>query len=306
MSKVWEKTVQAVSAPQVPQLYRLWRVALLCVLAALGSAISNPALAQTARGVVVDDSTKRPLEGAIVTLLTAKGQDAGKPPVRTDTLGRFTLHAGEMGKYQLSVARIGYQPLKSQTISFSFGGAVVNLTLNMTAAPTKLGTVVVTGTGRLTNTELMSAEGFDLRKSKGEGKFLDSVELARYQRTPAAWLLEENKVRYGLEFTTGPNGFDVIRMIRGGGFCTPEVWIDGFESRSASAVARLSSLGADEIYGIEVYSGFQLPAPSLAGEIGSLGYNLRPSQRCGAVAVWTKGYAAEMKAKADKKKPPQI
>jgi hypothetical protein len=285
-------------------LMRLWFTVLgsaLLLLVLLGAA---PVHAQTLRGVVVDDSTKRPLQGATVTLLNNRGVDLKKPPVRTDTLGRFTIHAGEMGRYQVRVQRIGYQPLTSQNINFSFGGQVHNVTLNMSPTATKLGTVIITGTTRLTNTELMSAVGFDLRKSKGEGKFLDSAGLAEYGKQPAAWLLESNKVLYGLEFTMGANGFEVIRMLRGSAFCTPEVWIDGFQANPNTVVGRLSGLGADQIYGVEVYNGLQLPPPSLGGEIGSLGANLRPAQRCGALAVWSKAYAAEMKAKADAKKPP--
>ncbi len=282
----------------------VWMLALVTAIVLMLSLTVASVGAQTLRGVVLDDSTKRPLDGAIVQLLNTKGVDLKKPPVRTDSLGRFIIHAGEMGRYQVKVTRIGYQPLVSQNINFSFGGMVHNVTLNMTSVPTRLGKVVVTGTTRLNNLELMSAVGFDLRKSKGDGKFLDSTGLAEYGRLPVASVLENNKILYGLEFVTAANGFEVIRMIRGAAFCTPEIWIDGFEANPMSVVGRLNSIGSDELYGAEFYNGLQLPPPSLGGEIGGSGTSLRPAQRCGAMAVWTKAYAAEMKAKADKAKPP--
>jgi hypothetical protein len=277
-------------------------------VALLLCAASNTLAAQTVRGVVVDDSSKAPLRDAVVTLLNTRGAEIGKPPVRSDSLGRFTLHAGDMGRYRVRVTRIGYQPLTSENLVFSFGGHVQNLTLAITSAPAKLGTVVVTGTTRLTNNELMSHVGYDLRKSKGEGKFIDSAELARYGREPAAWVLENNRGLYGIEFVAGGGGADVIRMMRGRGFCAPEIWIDGFQTTRNTEVLRLSGIGADQVYGIEVYSGFQLPPPSLGAWIGGDQQGTRPSQRCGALAVWTKAYVKDMQARIDaanaKKVPP--
>jgi hypothetical protein len=306
--------VQSKSAVNTHRLRNI--VAVSCIMSAAACiATSSVASAQSIRGVVVDDSTKRPLESAVVTLLNNRGVDLGKPPVRTDSLGRFMLHAGELGRYQVRVTRIGYQPLTSSNISLSFGGQVANVTLNMAVAPTRLGRVVVTGTTRLTNADLMTHVGFDLRRAKGEGKFLDSANMTTYGRAPASEMLIDNKVLFGLEFVADASGFEVLRMLRGSGFCVPEVWVDGFEVNPNSVVGRLGGVGSDQIYGIEVYNGLQLPPPSIGGEIGATsaltsgrarGGNtqLRQNQLCGAVAIWTKAYAKEVQAKADAKKLP--
>jgi hypothetical protein len=294
----------------------LCRTAAVLVAAAIGvSTFVTAGAAQSIRGTVVDDSTRKPLESAVVTLLNNRGVELGKPPVRTDSLGRFILHAGELGRYQVRVTRIGYQPLTSGNIALSFGGSIANVVLNMTVAPTRLGRVVVTSSSRLTNAELMTHVGFDLRRSKGEGKFLDSSQMTTYGRAPASEMLIDNKVLFGLEFVADPSGFDVMRMLRGSGFCVPEVWIDGFEVNPNSVIGRLAGLGTDEIYGIEAYNGLQLPPPSIGGEIGATsslnvgrarGGNtqLRQNQLCGAVAIWTKAYAREMQAKIHGKTPP--
>jgi hypothetical protein len=295
----------------------LWRaqstIAALVLLLSSTAALS----AQTIRGVVVDDSTKLPLESAVITILNTRGAELGKPSARSDSLGRFTVHAGELGRYQVRVTRIGYQPLTSQNISFNFSAQVAVVTLNMTAAPASLGRVVVTGTTRLTNVELMSHVGFELRRSKGDGKFLDTNALATYGRQPAYGLLEDNRALFGLEFVSAAGGVETMRMLRGSGFCVPEVWIDGFEANPNTALLRLAGLGSDEIYGVEVYNGLQLPPPSIGGEIGAPsslnvgrargGNNqLRQNQLCGAVAIWTKAFAKEMQAKADAKIPPPL
>ena len=61
---------------------------------------------------------------------------------------------------------------------------MVDIELRMTPTTTKLGTVVVTATRRLTRDELMSHIGYELRRAKGQGKFIDSVELFDYKKAP--------------------------------------------------------------------------------------------------------------------------
>jgi hypothetical protein len=274
--------------------------------------LAGNASAQTVRGIVVDDSTKQPLADVTIVLLTTRGENAGKPPVRTDSAGRFLLHAGVIGRYQVRATRIGYQPLTSQNLNLAFGGHIADVTLRMTVAASRLGAVVVNGTARYTNSDLMSHVGFDLRMSKGQGKFMTSDILASLKTQTAAWVLEDNKVLFGIEIVADGNGNDSLRMLRGSQFCVPEVWIDGWEANPTNAMARLMGLGADEIYGIESYSGLQLPPPSIGGEIGapsimgsgrgrSASNTMRQNQSCGAIAVWTKAFAREQEAK---KKPP--
>jgi hypothetical protein len=288
----------------------------------------SPLMAQTVRGVVVDDSSKAPLDGALITLLNTRGAEAGKPAVRSDSLGRFIIHAGDMGRYRLRVTRIGYSALTSDDIELTFGGRIVEVTLGLTAAAARLGTVVVTSTRSLTRNELMSYVGFDLRRSKGSGKFLDSTELARVGRQLVGMLIMEDlRTHFGLEVVENRGVAPILGMlIPGLLLCLPEVWIDGFEVVPQRAFDRLNGFGAHEIYGVEVYGPRQLPSASIGGLIGSTdsyrsqtvypsallgrgsGGGVSSSNRlnhpCGAVAVWTKAYAREVKAKAEAKKPP--
>jgi hypothetical protein len=293
--------------------WRSWPFLTITLALAVASA---PANAQSVRGQVIDKATSRPLDNAIITLLTSRGADLDKPPVRSDLQGRFTIHAGDMGTYKVRATRIGYAPLVSPEIRLAVGGQVANLTLNMDPDTTKLSTVAVIGTARLNTYELMSHVGFELRMSKGTGKFLDTAELSRYKRTAIAHVLGDAKLAYGLDVVRGPFGLDQIVMTSGLMVCDPEFWIDGFQAGSA----RLEAIGADELYGVEVYNSATMPSASIGAWIGSVsptssrrpnpnyGRRLtsgRTSTRpCGAIVVWTKRFAKEMTDKANAVKPP--
>jgi hypothetical protein len=259
---------------------------------------------QTVRGVVVDDSSKAPLSGAVVTLLKGTTPVPGRPPARTDSLGRFTLHVGELGKYSVRIARIGYQQLTSPEVNFAFGGQVHTVTLGVSAVPARLGSVIVTGTTRYTNSELMTHVGFDLRRSRGVGKFADSLDMVEFKRQPVSFLLDNNRARFGLVLKRAADGTESIKMLRGAGECSPEVWVDGFQVpdwKGMGTAPRLWGVSADQVVGIEIYTGPQLPPISIAGEIGWDGSTARPGSRCGAIAVWTKGWAKKVQAEAEAK-----
>ena len=275
----------------------------LCLALALFICAAKVAAAQTMRGVIVDDLSKVPLPGAVITLLGARGEDVRNPSVRSDSLGRFTLHSGDIGRYRVRVTRIGYQPVTSATISFSYSGQVHEVTMGMSVVATRLGSIVVTGTTRLNNYELLSHVGFDLRRSKGNGKFYDSLHLAQFKRYPTTSVLEDTP---GLNLSIAPDpryGQPVLWMLRGGitkegiGKCRPVVYIDGFVPVEGSAGMRLEGLGADMIHGIEVYGHWQLPSASLAGEMGET--SARVKDKCGLVAVWTKTFVRDQIEKAE-------
>jgi hypothetical protein len=161
--------------------------------------------AQTIRGVVLDDSTRMPVEGATVTLLNLRGTPASRPPSRSDSAGRFSVYAAEAGRYRLRVVRIGYQPLTSGEIELGSAAVVVDVSLRIAAHATKLGTVVVTATSRLSRDELMSHVGYELRRAKGNGKFIDSIELHDLMRHTIGYHFEDARLRFGIELSATHN-----------------------------------------------------------------------------------------------------
>src|SRR5688500_12565250 len=69
--------------------------------------------AQTIRGIVVEDSTDRPIDEAVLSLIGADGM-AIEPSVRSAVTGAFTLHAPRFGTFRVRAVRIGYQPVTTE------------------------------------------------------------------------------------------------------------------------------------------------------------------------------------------------
>ena len=280
--------------------------------------------AQTLRGNVVEDVTRNPLDNALITLLDSRGREMGQVRTRTDSSGRFIVHGPAPGRYSLRVTRIGYSPLTSDPIDL-FGGDVANVTLAMSSVPQRLGSVTVSAKGRIGTYELMSAVGFDLRRSRAVGRFLDSTALAEFKKSPAQQFLVDHG-GLGIQYLnvdaavagmgrrqasaernrTNPdslvmvNGLTPDRRIR---TCAPEVWIDGFLTINQG---RLMGLAANQIHGVEVYSHRELPPPSIGAELGALQAIKRAERaagvrervyddpECGVIVIWTKSFIAEM------------
>ena len=279
-----------------------------------------PARAQTVRGVIVDDSTKLPVIGAVVTLLDPSGK-AVNEGTRSDSGGRFIIHAARPGTFRVRAARIGYQPLTSDAVRLTIGQLAV-VRLRMTTLAQQLIPVRIVERRPMTAAELMSTTGFDLRQSKGLGTFLGGERLAAMghdglkeifasQLQPTVYIRPDSVLG------------DVIRMRKGLGECAPEIYLDGrllatapepvvewdtsglmtaldsirFRMRvegedqriAASqgyALSVLSNLRAIDLHGIEAYRSNQLPPASLGGWFGLTKTAIRT---CGTVAVWTKG-----------------
>jgi hypothetical protein len=276
--------------------------------------------AQTVRGVVVDDSTKLPVEGVAVMLLDAAGKDVARG-ARSDSTGSFIIHAAHPGSYRVRAVRIGYQPLTSESVRLGVGQLVV-MRLRMATLAQQLVPVRIVERRSLTAAELMSATGFDLRESKGLGLFLSGERLAAMGHDGVREIIASQlqpTVYVRADSVLG----EVIRMRQGIGECAPEIYLDGRLLASAPesiiewdssnllttldsirfrmrveaenqriaasqgyALSVLANLRAIDLHGVEVYRATQgLPA-SLGGWFGLTKTALRP---CGTVAIWTKG-----------------
>jgi hypothetical protein len=275
--------------------------------------------AQTIRGVVVDDSTKLPVEGASVMLLDASSSEIARS-TRSDSAGNFTLHAARPGSYRLRAVRIGYQPLTSETVKLGIGQLTV-MRLRMTTLAQRLIPVRITERRSLTAAELMSSTGFDLRESKGLGMFLSGSRLAALGHYGLQEIIA-SLLQPTLYVRADPVLGEVIRMRQGTSECAPEIFLDGqllatapdpiirFDSsgletaldtlrrtlraeaedqRVASsqgyALSVLANLRAIDLHGIEVYRANQVLPASLGGWFGATKKSMRP---CGTLAVWTK------------------
>ena len=290
----------------------------LAILIAVAAVTSLEA--QTVRGVVVDDSTKLPIEGVTVALLDGEGH-AIAGGTRSDSSGNFTIHAARPGTYMVRAARIGYRPLTSEPVKLGIGQLAV-MRLRMTTLAQQLVPVRITERRALTAAELMSATGFDLRESKGLGKFLSGSRLAAMGHDDAKSIIG-SQFQPTVYVSPDPVLGDVIRMRQGLRECAPEIYLDGrlistvpdsviewdasnlttlldsirFQARVETedqrisfsqgyALSVLANLRAVDLHGIEVYNANQVLPASLGGWFGVTKGVLRP---CGTLAVWTKG-----------------
>jgi hypothetical protein len=103
-----------------------WSLALTLsvLLGASAALLVEPAEAQTVRGTVsATGEEPRPLEGAIVRLLTADSQHVDM--VLTSRSGHFVLVAPRAGRYMLEVEHVLYVSVRTGAFAVPVGGTVV-------------------------------------------------------------------------------------------------------------------------------------------------------------------------------------
>jgi hypothetical protein len=246
--------------------------------------------AQTIRGQVIDESTGRPLQSVLLTLLDPDGRDVD-PGSRSNEHGVFTLHAPGAGDWRVSAVRIGYWRVTSETVSLG-DGEVVTARIVMAHGARAVDPAAIEARRRYSMTELASTVGFDLRRAQPSGTFFTAEELGRY----AAF---EDIARAGRTPTLtigGALAARVLHMRVQGRRCFPWLYLDGSalfvsargeplearRERAASALDHLNSVPMDRLYGVEIYRYPQRPPVALAGPFGDA------DNDCGWIAVWTR------------------
>jgi hypothetical protein len=298
------------------------RPTLVAILVAFVSASLD---AQTIRGTVVDDGSKLPLSSVRVTLVDENGVDVS-PGVRSDSLGAFIVHAARAGTWRVKGMLIGYGPVTSDPVVLAVGGLAV-VRLRMTPVAQRLLPVLIVEQRQMSASELMSTTGFDLRESRGLGRFLNAERLGAMGRDGVREVLGTAFQPVLFVFDDPVLG-DVLRIRQGGSQCEPEVYLDGRLLASApepgvvvdgppprtaldsmraqmraesehsrvgfkqvSALSQLSALTANALHGIEVYRANEVPPPSLSAWFGMTKAAIRA---CGTVAIWTKAGARSL------------
>ncbi len=245
---------------------------------ALGTAlllvfVPGPARAQTVGGVVLEDSTRMPIGGADVSVLSEAG-DAGRA-VTTDSLGAFHIKLDSASTIRLRVSHPSYRPFTSDTVEVDKGEAVtVELHLGRDAIALKPLVVTARVDARV--------QAFHERVAKGTG-FGHFITRADIDRRPGARVTDLLRFMPGVRIVqTAPcNGCsmqDVVYLRGGSGVCSPTVLIDGLQVKQDAVFTLDSYLMPDMLEGAEIYvdpSG--LPA--------SLGVTTNP---CGVIAFWTR------------------
>jgi TonB-dependent Receptor Plug Domain len=271
-------------------------VAIAAVAAAcIGTVRPQRGEAQVVEGTAIDAQTGAPIPDVALRLL-GPGMDTTRLPVLSDDQGQFALHvdtvrvlgAGPLG-YRIRAQRIGYRPLESAIDLES--GRVVSVKLSMAATSQAVASVVVTGRKALSINELTSIEGFEYRRSKGYGTYLDAEQLKQkivadfamtlVSELPALRVAPDTALiyRFGRDPRTGQR-VD----------CIPHVYVDGFLRRdSLAALEELQMYAANDLYGVELYTPGNFPV-ALAGTMEADGgvdpQHPNGAAYCAVIVVW--------------------
>ena len=82
------------------------------------------AQAQSIRGTVVDEATRAPIPGVLMTMVGADDRPLGVG-VRTDSMGAFMVHAPRSGTWRVRTSRLGYAPTTSPAVELGIGALAV-------------------------------------------------------------------------------------------------------------------------------------------------------------------------------------
>jgi hypothetical protein len=130
--------------------------------------LATPLKSQIIRGIVLDDSTSRPIAGAEVILRDSLDQTFWMEV--TDFDGRFGMRA-PTGIYTFQVLRMGYQPVYTEPFEVTVDAGDIDLTITLPNAPVVLDRVVVEAEEQPFAPGPL--EGFYARKRRGWGIQLD-------------------------------------------------------------------------------------------------------------------------------------
>lgn len=134
--------------------------------------VATPAFGQMIHGRLFEDVTLRPIQGATVQLLDARGIALDRL-ITTNATGTFAIRV-EPGRYTLMIRRIGYKPLVTATITLKTD-QIFEATYRVSPIAVRLATQRITAKPNIE----WGRDGFMRRKELGQGGlFLTRTDFA--------------------------------------------------------------------------------------------------------------------------------
>ncbi len=277
------------------------------VAAGLALACAHPLWAQRVHGQLRDLETRKPLDGGLVTLRTARGERVGS--VAATNQGTFEILVPAPGLYYVEVNRLGYRLLRDGPFELEAGGDREAI-YSLQRQAFQLAPIEVNAAQPKARSTYLEEVGFYERQKSDFGHFITREEIERRQAHRFTDLL---RLIPGVGIQDNGNGSGSSIQLRGsmlslGGACHPQVIVDGLivmrgtarPWRPANARpedrATEQSLPAldpdreqvsiddvvmpDDVEAIEVFrSGVQVPV-----RFGGTS----TSTQCGVVVIWTR------------------
>ena len=209
---------------------------------------------------------------------------------KTDSAGRFRFDSVPPGRHRVSVRRLGYLPASIEVAVRSLDSVNVHVLLEQAAQP--LPTVPVGGVPR--SMDAYRLRDFERRRSSGVGQFLTAADLAPERSKPLGDVVVRLRGTYVVRSSTaaclttmrGAQSFQNFaagwcgnRSV-GGANCPVAVFVDGNPAYDGHGeeIFNLNTMRADEVAGVEFYSG----SGTMPRELSA------PRGTCGALVIWTK------------------
>lgn len=256
---------------------------LVCAALAVSAA---PLSAQAVHGRIVGDSAAVPMENVIVTLLNIKG-DSVEPSVRTDESGKFVLRTKDPGRYYLKATRLAFEPVSTAPFDLTLRG-MIEARLVMTKQTVLLSPMVVVASRVMTGADMMSVEGFEWRRRRMIGTFIDTATMRKSGYPPFSSLLTQ--LVPGVYVVPGFTGGPEFRMNTPRGECVPDIYRDG-SLQGTMVVSHLNNTNSADFYGVEVFRGTNIPLEYRRGSSTSVAGTMSGFD-CGVISLWTKWHAS--------------
>ncbi|MDB4913662.1 MAG: hypothetical protein JWM95_1306 [Gemmatimonadetes bacterium] len=236
----------------------------------------------TITGVVREDSTKRPLMGAEITV------DSLPRMTLSDDAGRFTLRDLPTGAHNVHVRLLGYRA-SAIPVQLS-AGVTTTIDAHLVHATVNLDTMAVIASERRAISK--GFQGFEERRKQSLGRFVGTDKLRESDdRRVEDVLSEVGGLRIvspppcpsrGNRLLCEPNPAKRVATVAG---CPVQIAIDGaliYRGRSGtidwSSTFNLGDISVRSLAGIEVYRGESEVPSSLAA----------PGTTCGMIAFWSR------------------
>jgi hypothetical protein len=234
-------------------------------------------------GTVVDATTRAPVEGALVRLVSDDGAVAAQ--VLSDARGRVRLLPGEGGRFTVRAERLGFAPSRGAPVELFRGTRRVEIRLATEAIP--LEEMVVTVRGQF---PALERSGFYRREQFGQGIMLDrdAVEALApagtgdiLRRQPGVMPGPSSRGNTTRRFFVFP------RATAAHDFCLAAVYLDGQMVRQGGPISNPDAeermtldeiVPAQDVEGMEIY---ETPSAVPAQFSG-------PGAACGVVVIWTR------------------
>jgi hypothetical protein len=221
--------------------------------------------AQLVRGAVRSEADSLAIGSALVRLLDEEG--VTRDSTLTDSLGNFILSPRNEGRYVINASHVAFvamaRPIELER------GYELTVVLTMATNAIALEPLIVTARRRVP----LEYSGFYRRSRSGTGRFLTREDIERRSPVRTTDLFH---VMPRVQLVSADPQFGGRQMVAmrsyGGGYCAPNVFIDGMLGMTAEDI---NMLLPEDIDGVEVYT-----SPAMTP------IEYQRNSNCGAILFW--------------------